>query len=158
MEDTAQFCPYCGSKSEESQQQSVERAKAFYTFRRNLRHERKSWKIFGGVWLGVSIATCFFPLIFLLMGFALQEPAFLLMGFIYFIYPLCFLPPAIVSLIMGKKITGYLDNLDTDPNPAVDRCGGVWLIVMGALFNNLALVFIIMNFIHVKTYRHLLKQ
>ena len=163
LEDSASFCPYCGQKQEINEvsapiQTTDEREKAFYVFRRNLRHERKCWSIFGKVWVGFCIFFAAFALLFVTISIATEEPALIAMSAVYFIYPIMFLPLAIINLVMANKITAYLDTLETDPNPAIDRCGGVWLIVLSALFNNIAMVFVILNFVHVKTHENLLKQ
>lgn len=159
IEETATYCPYCGQKQETvevSSAPSDEREKALYVFRRNLRHERKCWSIFGGVWLGFCIFFFGFSLLYLALAVGLKAPALAAFSPIFLIYTLIFLPLAIISLVMSQKITGYLNQLEIDPNPAVERCGGVWLIVMGALFNEIALIFIILNFIHVKRNKDLL--
>ncbi len=158
MEDTASFCPYCGQRSDTAPAENDARAKARYTFRRNLRHERKCWSIYGGVWLGFCIFFFAFSLLYAALSIGLKEPALVIFFPVFFLYALLFLPFAIINLVMSSKITGYLNALETDPNPAVDRCGGVWLIVMGALFNNIAMIFIILNFIHVKTNKELLTK
>jgi hypothetical protein len=162
IEDTASFCPYCGQKQEavaaSAPVQSDEREKAFYVFRRNLRHERKCWSIYGKVWVGFCIFFAAFALLFLMISVATEEPALIAMSLVYFLYPILLLPIAIINLVMANKISGYLDRIETDPNPAVERCGGVWLIVLSALFNNIALIFVILNFIHVKTHEELLKK
>lgn len=158
MEDTASFCPYCGQKSDSAPVENDVRAKAFHAFRRNLRHERKCWSIFGGVWLGFCIFYAAFSFLYLILGFGMKEPVIALFSPVFFLYTILFLPIAIINLVMSGKITGYLNQLETNPAPAVERCGGVWLIVMGALFNNIALIFIILNFVHVKTHRELLTK
>ncbi len=162
IEQAALFCPYCGQKQETAEVsapvQTDERENAFYVFRRNLRHERKCWSIYGGVWLGFCIFFFAFSLLYIALGIGLKEPALALFSPFFFLYVLLFLPIAIVNLVMSRKITGYLNTLDPDPNPAIDRCGGVWLIVLSALFNNIALIFVILNFIHVKTHKELLMK
>ncbi|MBO5214046.1 MAG: zinc ribbon domain-containing protein [Clostridia bacterium] len=162
IEQAALFCPYCGQKQETAEVsapvQTDERESAFYVFRRNLRHERKCWSIFGKVWLGFCIFFAALPLLFFILAAATESPELIFMGVAYGFYPLLLLPVAIVNLVMSRKITGYLNTLETDPNPAVDRCGGIWLIVLSALFNNIALIFVILNFIHVKTHKELLMK
>ena len=161
IEDTAIFCPYCGQKQETvevSSEPADEREKALYVFRRNLRHEKKCWSIYGGVWLGFCIFFFAFALLYVFLGIGMEEPVVAALSPVFFLYSLLFLPIAIINLVMSSKITGYLNTLDTDPNPAVDRCGGIWLIVLSALFNNIALIFVILNFIHVKSKRELLMK
>ncbi len=159
MEDYASFCPYCGQRSDSAPAGTGDAyEKAFHAFRRNLRHERKCWNIFGGVWIGFCAFFAGFSLLYVVLGIALEEPVIMAFAPVFLTYVAVFLPLAIINLVMGKKITGYLDRLETDPAPAVDRCGGVWLIVMGALFNTIAMIFIILNFVHVKTHSAILLQ
>ncbi|MBO5247725.1 MAG: hypothetical protein J6B54_00295 [Clostridia bacterium] len=176
IEESDIFCPHCGQKQETQQTaapaqsdereqvqttasvQSDEREKALYIFRRNLRHERKCWSIFGGVYLGFSIFFFAFSLLYLVLAVGLKTAALAAVFPVFFLYGILILPIAIIGLVMSSKITGYLNELETNPNPAVERSGSVWLIVMGALFNNIALIFIILNFIHVKTHKEQLQQ
>ncbi len=164
IEDTATFCPYCGQKQETvnvSSEPSDEQKKALYVLRRNLRHERKCWTIFGWGYLGIGI---FF--ILYCMGLGLITAG--IMGEIeglgpvtavgFFFFCILFLPISLINLIMAHKITGYLNTLDTNPNPAINRCGGVWLIILSALFNYIAMIFVILNFIHVKSKKNLLMK
>ena len=161
IEDTATFCPYCGQRQETVEVSSTptdEREKALYVFRRNLRHERKCWSICGGVWLGFCIFFFAFSLLYLVLAIGLKEPAIAIFFPFFSLYTLLLLPIAILNLVMSRKITGYLNTLDTDPNPAIERCEGVWLIVLSALFNNIAMIFVILNFIHVKSHKELLMK
>ncbi len=170
IDPTASFCPFCGQKQEtapapdpverevrETREERGERENAFYVFRRNLRHERKCWSILGKVFLGFTIFFCVFFLLFMAGAIASQDSVLLALSFVYTIYPLMFLPLVIINLTMANKITQYLKELETNPSPAVDRCSSVWLIVLSAIFNNIALIFVILNFVHVKTHRELLK-
>ena len=159
MDDTALFCPACGQKQEPvdvaAPETNSEREKAFYIFRRNLRHERKCWTIFGNAYLGFTIFFGVLSAIFLPSSIA--NPYLIGIGLEYLLITvLVFLPFTIIAKIMASKLDRYLYYLETDPNPAVERCGAVWPIVIGALFNELSLIFIIQNFVHVKTKRDLL--
>ena len=57
-----------------------------------------------------------------------------------------------------KKADEYREDLEHDPKPVIKRCGSVGLIVLAAFFNNLALVFIIINFVRTKTCRHIIDK
>lgn len=61
-----------------------------------------------------------------------------------------YLPIAIVNFVMAKKVGKYKAKIYTDCTDAVDHAGSVGSIVLGALFNSIALVFIIINFVLVK--------
>lgn len=155
IEEDAMFCPHCGNRISDN---SKEKATCLHHLRRNLRHERKCWNIFGGVWLGFSIFFFLFSLLYIGIGVGLETPELALFSPIFFLYTILFLPIAIINLVMANKITGYLNKLDTDLKPAVERCEGIWLIVMGVLFNTIAMIFIIVNFVHVKSNRELLNE
>ncbi len=137
-------------------EQFNDREQAFYIFRRNLRHERKCWSIFGKVWLGLTIFFAAFALLFLMIGIGTGESMFIFVGVEYLLLPMFLLPIVIVNMIMAKKVTGYLDELEENPNPAVERCDSVGIIVLGAIFNTLVLIFVIQNFVHVKLKKELL--
>ena len=82
-----------------------------------------------------------------------------LYSIIYALYgSILFLPVSIVSFVMVKKIDGYMNTLYRDVQPTVDRCGSVGMIVLGGLFNTVATVFIIINFIRTKTEKATIKQ
>lgn len=102
-----------------------------------LKNERLCWKIFGFVWIGYAV-------MFTLLAVASEM--------VLILYPLfLYLPCAIVSFIMAKKVNGYINTLYTDCSSAVERCGSVGTIVLGALFNTVAMIFIIINFVNVKS-------
>lgn len=72
----------------------------------------------------------------------------LVYGIVYVIGGLVgFLPVAIVSLVMAKKVGKYREKLYTDCTDGYNHATSVGSIVLGALFNEVALVFIIINFI-----------
>lgn len=61
-----------------------------------------------------------------------------------------FLPLAIVNLVMAKKVGKYREKLYTDCTDGYNHATSVGSIVLGALFNEIALVFIIINFVLTK--------
>ena len=63
---------------------------------------------------------------------------------------LVYIPIAIINLIMANKINYYQEAVYTDLPAARKRCGSVGMIVFGYLFNKIALIFIIINFIRTK--------
>lgn len=159
VEENTAYCPNCGNKISEN---AKEKETCLHHFRRNLRHERKCWSIFAWVWVGIIaliFGVAFLSLLLTTLG---GEAA--MVGVIYFFtYSFCgclFLPCAIVSFVLASKTKGYLAQMDTDIAPAVERCGSVGTIVLGALFGAVpvVLVFIILNFVHVKTHKGLLDE
>ena len=59
---------------------------------------------------------------------------------------------------MTKKARKYRDMINYDLNTVVKRCDSIGLIVLGALFNQPALIFIIINFVRVKCKKKLIDQ
>lgn len=68
----------------------------------------------------------------------------------YFFMGITFLPIAIVNLVMAKKVKKYRNKLYTDCTDAVNHATSVSSIVLGAIFNQYALIAIIINFILTK--------
>lgn len=67
----------------------------------------------------------------------------------------------VFNLIYAKRLRRYASVIYTDCTSAVNQAGSVGTIVLGALFNNIALIFIIINFIYVnknKDVFHRIKQ
>lgn len=63
------------------------------------------------------------------------------------------LPVSIVSLVMASKVKKYRNKLYTDCTDGYNHATSVGSIVIAALFNEVALVFVIINFILTKTKR-----
>lgn len=68
------------------------------------------------------------------------------------------IPGVIIGFIMAAKTKRYYQCIHTYPAAAINRCGSVGSIVMGALFNEVALIFIIINFVRCKSNKKLLDQ
>ena len=61
----------------------------------------------------------------------------------------------IVNLVLGSRITRYMDEIFCDVRPAFDRCTAVSTIVLAALFNEIAMIFVIINFATARSKRGL---
>ena len=59
---------------------------------------------------------------------------------------------------MIAKVDFYMNSLYTDCEETVKRCSSVGMIVFGALFNTVAMIFIIINFVNVKNNEKILKE
>ena len=79
-------------------------------------------------------------------------------GVVLLIYGFLFAPVAVIDLIMIGKTQRYIDSLYKDCGEAVTRCGSVGMIVFGAFFNTIALIFIIINFVKVKSRRAVFEE
>lgn len=108
-----------------------------------LKHERLCWKIFGFVWLGYAA-------LFTIIGF------FAPVVFLY--VALMYVPLGIINFKMIGKVDYYMNTLYTDCEPVVKRCSSVGMIVFGAIFNTIAMIFIIINFVNVKSNADTLRE
>lgn len=155
LHDDANFCFGCGASVSAPDSSLLER---FYQF---LKWERLSWKIFGIVWLVLSIVLSVCGLIIIvsaaMTGYSYRVDMGII-GCFYLFLGLLYLPIAIVNKVMEKKTSAYMQQLFTDPKPVLARCGSVGMIVLAACFNNVALIFIIINFIRTKTNKAAIDQ
>lgn len=157
VEETSVYCPYCGRHAGIGDPDAYR--SAFHTFRRNLRHERKCWSICGGVYLGITITFAVLGLLLLFAGIAGSEAEGLLGGALeLLLYALLIAPVTVVNLIMKRKLDGYIEQIETDPSPAKERAKSIGMIVLAGIFNEIAMIFIILNFVHVKSNGHLIRQ
>ena len=77
----------------------------------------------------------------------------LVVGIMFIVYGVLFLPIAIVNMVLKGKVGKYRDKLYTDCTDGVKHAGSVGTIVLAAFFNTIALIFIIINFVFVKNNR-----
>ncbi len=118
--------------------------------RRLLRWEKKAWTISGIVF---TILGALFIGMFGLFGLIalIEEPAMGIMFFFYSIIYGMFLAIGIISLIAAKKIPFYLDTIDRNFHFAADRCGSVGMLIFTIFFNEIALIFFLINFVRMKS-------
>lgn len=130
---------------------------------RFLRYERIAWKVSGIVFLVCTVMFFVGSILMIAGGIIYADqpyydyvpvmPAFGFIGagMVYLIAGLiCYLPLSIIGFTMVKKVSYYQDTLYTDVSIARARCGSVGMIVFGAIFNTIAMAFIIVNFVKVK--------
>lgn len=128
---------YTAASTKEEQQACLDNIYA------RLKNERLCWKIFG----------------FALMGYAVLFSILGIFQPILFLYvALLYLPVSIISFKMIAKVDFYMNSLYTDCEETVKRCSSVGMIVFGALFNTVAMIFIIINFVNVKNNEKILKE
>ncbi|MBQ8000613.1 MAG: zinc-ribbon domain-containing protein [Ruminococcus sp.] len=109
-------------------------------------NERLCWKIFGFVWIGYVAMFTFLAIV------GAPEALPLL------VYAIVFAPLAIISFKMIGKVDYYMRTLYTDCAPVVERCSSVGMIVFGAIFNTVAMIFIIINFVNVTSNKKILED
>ncbi len=129
MEDYASFCPYCGQSIN-----NVKEKEAFRTFKKNIKCERNFWLINGDIALLIG-------LIFQILSFA---------NVFLYLATLLFLPISLINLITVIVLNKQLKQILKDPTDAKNRAIDTRTIVFSALFNPLAMIFVIKNHIHVK--------
>lgn len=158
LADDAQFCSGCGTAAGNTE---AEKTECIEDFRKFLKWERFSWRLFGIIFLVYGILVLTLGMIIVMAGGMTGYSYRLDMGVIGGVYVfagLLVLSIAIVNLVMAKRAGEYREDLDHAPKYVIDRCGSVGLIVLGAFFNTLALVFIIINFVRTKTCKHIIEK
>lgn len=160
--DTDRFCSVCGSPVgaipvAPAPVIGIEQEKeCLDDFHRFLKYERLCWKIFGIVWLVLSCAI--FSIGFIMLLASMAEEFLVGMGFTYMLISLMYLPLAIINLKMVKKAENYMNIVYNDVTPVAERCGNAGMIVLGAIFNEIAMVFIIINFVRVKNNKAIIES
>lgn len=71
---------------------------------------------------------------------------------------LLFLPIGIINLVMIGKTQRYINSLYKDCGEAVTRASSVGMIVFSALFNEIAMIFIIINFVNARRHRAVFEE
>ncbi len=170
--DNSRFCGVCGAPVPSAYEQATytppvsepvkeytiaEEKECLDSFARFFKYERLSWKIFGIVWLVIS---CFFGgLGFLAIVTSTAVDGFLsVVGVMYMLYALLFLPIAIVNLKMIGRAEHYMNIVYTDASAVEERAGSIGMLILGYFFNTVALIFIIINFVRSKTEKDILKS
>ncbi|MBQ7444840.1 MAG: hypothetical protein IJS71_02725 [Clostridia bacterium] len=144
--------------------------------KRNFRREKKSFKIISIIGIVcLSIYACFvllFAVLFILAGnlgtwstssslnlanLSSVDPGTagtyvvsLAMIIYCIVYLVMLLPGFIVGLVAAKKIDYYLTTIDNDIEPSRKRATAVGMIVFSAIFNNIAMIFVILNFVYAR--------
>ena len=156
--------------------------KAMADMDRFLRYEHAAWKAGGIVFMICAALYVFIGLMYIVIGAAngfsgygymsytmAMTPyyysgmsgagAFIIAGVSFIISGLiAFLPAAVINLIMLKKVEYYENVIRTDISEARKRCGSVGMIIFGVLFNNVATIFIIINFVKTKSNKEVLDR
>jgi hypothetical protein len=166
--DNSKFCGVCGAPVQTTYGQTsytppvakeytlAEEKESLDNFARFFKYERLAWKIEGIV---ILVLSCLFAgLGFIFFMAAMAEEFFAGIGAIYMLYGLLFLPIAIINIKMVGRAEHYMNIVYTDAAAVEERAGNVGMIVLAAIFNSIALVFIIINFVRSKTEKDVLKS
>ena len=179
LSDDAKFCHNCGgtqqstnevyttgSYSDAEAQEDKECLDNFYTF---LKWERFGWKLSAILLLVATIIFVLIGLIALAGGAVAYShyeynsmPETLSFGIISFMYLflslILYLPLTIINFSMSKRTKNYMNLVYTDIEAVEERCSNIGIIVLGAFFNTLALIFIIINFVRTKTNKRIIER
>ncbi len=141
---------------ESEEQAAARRQRLIDNFYLRLKWEHKAWSImgkvmtiFGGVCAGISLIC----LIAAIASWSEMSAFFGAYAYVFFIYTIAVLPLGIVGIIMTGKVKKYMDGLYYDCGPAVTRGESIGMIIFNYLFNGVALVFYLINFIHIKCHK-----
>ncbi len=173
-QDAALFCPQCGAAfSAPAPSESAERATAgsgmlrsdaLRLMYRRLNAERIWWMV-GGIIAAAAIVWL------VIISFVIGELGagstahvggstpigadfFGLTVAVYCV--IVYAPICVINFVMMSKAKRYRDLVFSDTETVVTRCSGVGMIVLGALFNTIAMIFIIINFTSARRNRALL--
>ena len=178
LSDDAKFCHNCGGTQQSTNevytteiyndaeaQEDKECLDNFYTF---LKWERFGWKLSAILFLIATIIFAMIGLIALAGGaVAFSESDFNSMpatfsvgiGFLYlFLSLILYLPVTIINFSMSKRTKNYMNLVYTDIEAVEERCSNIGIIILGAFFNTLALIFIIINFVRTKTNKRIIER
>ena len=163
LDDLAVACPHCGAMQENGPAYTSDEAGALKQMDSLLKGERIAWKVCGiiGLIFGILFASGGLSTAFLgfLIGRTYDSPqssdAVLVvlgtMGMIWFVIGLfVLLPCSIISLKMVPKVDFYRSKVYSDVSVARTRCTSIGMIVFCAIFNEVAAVFFILNFVRTK--------
>ena len=143
------------------EQAAANRQKVIDNLYLRLKWERIAWSISSKVMIILGAILMGLTFFMFVCGAALggEDAAYMIaFSFYYGFFASAILAIGIINKIMVGKVQRYMDGLYTDCGPAVTRCESIGMIIFEYFFNNIALVFFIINFIHVKTHKKELEE
>lgn len=182
INEDAKYCCKCGAvvktlqnvcsnshTYEENEQMRAAEQKCLDELSVKMKHESLTFLIVSFVILAVSVAL-------VISGALMGETALTMRNGYYYYYDqtvleLCdfwggifvyggfgYAAIGVFNLIYAKRLRRYASVIYTDCTAAVNQAGSVGSIALGALFNNIALIFIIINFIYVNKNKDTFKR
>lgn len=129
---------------------------------RLLRWERMAWSITGKVLIILSIVFAAIFSILAVVGMFSADAGggvAVILGILYgTIYGGMFLALGIVSAKAAGKIPQYLDSMYYDFEKTEKRSGSIGMLVLTVLFNEIAFIFFIINFVRIKSNGKLIER
>lgn len=168
LPEDAHFCEACGAASPAgaageatpNPEDIREERACLDSLRRMLRGEYLSWTI--GAWVNLG-CTLLYMLLWTVLAIAAttglpmdsdDRMAFSLFCTVMLVYVAVLIGPRIVvGFVMAARSKAYMQNIFERPEEAIQRCSHAGIIVLGAFFNEVALIFIIINFVRCKSRR-----
>ena len=151
LDENTRFCSSCGAPVTTFEEDRARHKQLLDKMYRMLKYERRCWLIFGIVFSVLCLFYFVAASLFIALGIIAEEIPAAIAGTVYFLIPLIYAPIVVVSFVMCKKTARYQDEMYFNIGPTVKRCGSVGMIVFAYLFNSIALIFIIINFVYTKT-------
>lgn len=160
--ESDKFCNKCGSKVEmnDQPQQTFDDVKKEFmdTTYRLLKWERMAWSIAGKVYLILGIVL---SVIYFILAIAyLFIDSLAVFSIIFFIYSIILggliIGIGIVNKVMADKIAFYQETLYTQPQFTFTRCSSVGMLVVSAIFGTVSPIFFIINFVRMKSSKHII--
>ncbi len=137
---------------------------AFDTMFRMFKYERLAWKIVGIVYSLLGGLYALLGILYLVLGGIISIDDYYVgtllftYGFMFFAVAISFGVVGVFGLVMINKVQRYMNEMSFNIRPAIIRANSVGMIVLGALFNQVAMIFIIINFVFAKTNKSALEQ
>lgn len=165
IQDDAQFCEKCGAAANANTANFAEEKEFLDNTYRFLKYERISWKIVGIFALVISILLFVFTILVFAGAAELvvdaETQALFGLGMISLVmvlYSLIFLPFAIIGLVSAKKIQRCMDGMYHDIRPTAQRCNSIGMLILSIFFNEIALIFYIINFARFKSGKQVVER
>lgn len=178
LEDSMNFCSSCGASVNTDEAKKAKEQNCLDRLSAGLKHERLCYKIFGIAWTVIASFILILS-IFMLIGSSLiaenavdysveyngseyyiedfdVEPdavasaLFIGLGSGYISMALIFLGVGIVNFVLASKVGKYRNTLYKDCTNGANHASSVGSIVLAAFFNEVALIFVIINFVFMK--------
>ncbi len=158
IEETAPHCKICGKKIENKESTSKQQ-ELLTRIGKFIHWERRLWYIFAILYILPTAGNIIIGFMFLSAGTITGEVrSATTLAISYFLTGIFGIVATVLMLKSASKATKCLNSLYTDCGLTVGRYSRVSLIVLGALFCPIAMIFIIINFTIIRNNEELLQK